>query len=174
MKHYGTISLSGKRIKLRRIRESDAVAIYNSFINQEEYLYYANKKRRSLEEQKISLIGIDKKYEKLDYYNWVITLNEVIIGSINCHINSDNGMINYALDNRYVNNGYMTEALGLVLDYLLNYVKLNKVECGCVVENIKSKKVIEKNNMKYYGILKSEVLLEDGFHDMYLYYLERG
>ena len=49
MKHYGTISLSGKRIKLRRIRESDAVAIYNSFINQEEYLYYANKKRRSLE-----------------------------------------------------------------------------------------------------------------------------
>ena len=43
-----------------------------------------------------------------------------IIGSINAHyIEEDNKVIiNYGLDNRYFNNGYMSEALSEVLKYL--------------------------------------------------------
>ena len=66
----------------------------------------------------------------------------------------------------------MSEALEKVLDYLHNDQKIKRIECGCCIENIPSKKVIEKNNMIYEGIKKNEVLLKDGYHDMYLYVLE--
>ena len=88
MKHLGTKKLITERLILRQIEESDAEEIYNGFINQPEFLYYANKKERTLEEEKESLKGINEKYEKLDYYNWVITLKETkkIIVSINLRV----------------------------------------------------------------------------------------
>ena len=172
MKHLGTKVLYGNHLILRRFKEDDSLEIFNGFVNQDEFLYYSNKKKRTLDEQVKSLIGIDEKYTRLDYYNWVITLNDKIIGAINAHINNDIAYINYGLDNRYFNNGYMSEALKLVLNYLLDEVKIKRIECGCVVENIASKKVMEKNNMIYGGVMVNEVLLADGYHDMYLYYLE--
>ena len=88
MKHLGTKELYSKRLLLRKIKEADAEEIYNGFINQEEFLYYANKQKRTLEEEKESLVGIDAKYQKSDYYNWLITLKDTkaIIGSINANI----------------------------------------------------------------------------------------
>ena len=42
MKHLGTKKLITERLILRQIEESDAEEIYNGFINQPEFLYYAN------------------------------------------------------------------------------------------------------------------------------------
>ena len=88
MLHKGTVVLESNRLILRRIRKDDALEIFNGFINQEEFLYYANKKKRTLEEEIRSLENIDDKYLKLDYYNWVITLKDsgAIIGSINLRV----------------------------------------------------------------------------------------
>ena len=114
---------------------------------------------------------IDVKYQRDDYFNWIITLkdNNAIIGSINASKYEEKYLIlNYAIDNRYTNNGYMKEALKLVLDYLTNEVSIEKIYCGCCVENIKSKKVMEKY-MDYVTTLKNHVILIDGLHDMHLY-----
>ena len=172
----GSIKLESQRLILRKINKEDAEEIFLGFINQEEFLYWTNKNKRTLEEQIKSLEGIEEKYENNHYYNWVITLkeNKAIIGSINAHYveDEDKVIINYGLDNRYFNKGYMSEALEKVLDYLHNDQKIKRIECGCCIENIPSKKVIEKNNMIYEGIIKNEVLLKDGYHDMHLYVLE--
>lgn len=172
----GSIKLESQRLILRKINKEDAEEIFLGFINQEEFLYWTNKNKRTLEEQIKSLEGIEEKYKNNHYYNWVITLKEskAIIGSINAHYveEEDKVIINYGLDNRYFNNGYMSEALEKVLDYLHNDQKIKRIECGCCIENIPSKKVIEKNNMIYEGIIEKEVLLKDGYHDMYLYVLE--
>ena len=173
MIHRGTKVLTSDRLILRRIKKSDAEEIYNGFINQEEFLYYANKKRRTLEEEKESLMGIDNKYEKDDYYNWVITLKDdkSIIGMVNFRVEEINEMVefNYAIDNRYTNKGYMTEALNLVKDYALNELKVNRFQGGCVIENIQSKKVMEKCGMIFEGILRNYIILRDGYHDMYMF-----
>lgn len=172
---FGSKTLISNRLLLRKIYQSDAKEIYEGFVNQDEFLYYANKKKRTLQEEIDSLKGIDKKYELDDYFNWIITLKEsgIIIGSINAnkYINDDL-IISYAIDNRYTNNGYMKEALKIVLDYLLNQVKVDKVYCGCCIENIKSKKVMEKY-MKYVTTLKNHVELSDGLHDMHLYVISK-
>lgn len=171
----GSKTLISDRLVLRKIYESDAKEIYDGFVNQEEFLYYANKEKRTLQEEIDSLKGIENKYESNNYFNWIITLKDTgkIIGSINAnkYINDDL-IISYAIDNRYTNNGYMKEALKLVLDYLLNEVKVEKVYCGCCIENIKSKKVMEKY-MNYVTTLKNHVTLKDGLHDMHLYVISK-
>ena len=48
MKNIGTKMLETDRLILRRFKEEDAEEIYNGFINQEGFLYYANKEKRTL------------------------------------------------------------------------------------------------------------------------------
>ena len=76
MRHNGTKKLETDRLLLRRIYKEDALEIYNGFINQERFLYYLNKEKRTLEEEISSLEMIDEKNKKEDYYNWVITLKD--------------------------------------------------------------------------------------------------
>ena len=63
MNHVGTISLETKRLVLRRIYRDDAEEIYEGFVNQDEFLYYANKEKRTLDEEIKSLENIDFKYQ---------------------------------------------------------------------------------------------------------------
>ena len=85
MKHLGSKELLTQRLILRKIVKEDAKEIFEGFINQENFLYYANKEKRTLEEEIQSLDKIDEKYQRDDYFNWIITLkdNNAIIGSIN-------------------------------------------------------------------------------------------
>ena len=52
MNHLGTKVLQSKRLILRRFKEADAKEIYEGYVNQEGFLYYAHKEKRSLEEEK--------------------------------------------------------------------------------------------------------------------------
>lgn len=173
MNSIGTKVLESERLILRRFRESDAKELYEGYINQEEFLYYANKEKKTLEEEIDSLKGIDDKYNNLDYYNWLITLkdNNKIIGGINLNVDNYNESLefNYAIDNRYTCNGYMTEALNLIKDFCLNEIKVNRLYGGCEINNISSKRVMEKCDFKYEGILRNHLKLRDGYHDMYVF-----
>ena len=175
MIHKGTNNLASERLLLRRIKEEDALELYNGFVNQEGFLYYANKQKRTLEEEINSLKGIDSKYLKDDYYNWVITLKDTkeIIGSINLRVEEINETVefNYVIDERFCGNGYMTEALNLVKDYCFNELDINRFQGGCCVENIASKRVMEKCNMECEGVLRNYIILCDGYHDMYMFSL---
>ena len=176
MKHLGTIELTSDRLILRRIREDDAKEIFEGFVNQEEFLYYANKKPRTLKEEQKSLIGIEEKYKNKKYYNWLITLkdNNKIIGSINMICNEEDCVeFNYALDNRYYNNGYMTEALSRVFSFFFDEVGVKKIIGGCCIENIASKRVMEKNHMICEGVIKEYIDLSDGKHDIYRFLLTK-
>lgn len=173
MNNLGTIILESQRLILRRVDEKDAEELYNGYLNQEEFLYYANKERKSLEEIIEMLKVKNEKYQSEDYYDWVITLKETedIIGAINLKLNTQNDSVefNYAVDNRYTGNGYMTEALNEVKIFCLNKLKVNRFQGGCCIENIASKRVMEKCEMRYEGTLRNYIKLKDGYHDMYMF-----
>jgi ribosomal-protein-alanine N-acetyltransferase len=173
MVHLGTKELISERLILRRFKESDAKELYEGFINQEGFLYYAHKEKRTLEDEIASLKDIDEKYENLEYYNWLIALKDdgIIIGAINLNVDNFNESVefNYAIDERFKGNGYMTEALNLVKDFCLDEIKVNRFYGGCEINNIGSKRVMEKCGLTYEGTLKSHIKLRDGYHDMLLY-----
>lgn len=178
MKSVGTKKLETKNLILRRFKESDAQGVYDSFINQDDYLYYFHQEKRSLEEEKKSLKGIDEKYKDNSYYNWVIVLKEsnTIIGRANLMVEEYNECveINYAIDDRYSRKGYMSEALNEIIRFAFEEMEVNRFESCCVIENIASKRVMEKCNMKEEGILRKYVKLKDGYHDMYMFSLVKN
>lgn len=175
MNHLGTITLQTKRLVLRQINFSDAQELFDGLRNQEQFLYYAHKQKVTYNEHLESLKDIHKKYENPEYYNWVITqkTDGKIVGMINLKPNHYNDSVefNYATDNRYWGNGYMTETLKRIIDFALKELKVNRIQGGCVVENKASKRVMEKCNMHYEGILKKYIKLQDGYHDMFMFSL---
>lgn len=175
MRHLGTKILESDRLILRRFKEDDAEELYSGYVNQEGFIYYANKEKRTLEEEKKSLVGIDEKYKNKEYYNWLITLKDSgkIIGGINLVVENINECVeaNYAIDLRYEKKGYMSEALKRVITFCFEELNIQRFQAGCVIENIASRKVMEKNDMKREGILCKYIILRDGYHDMYMYSL---
>lgn len=83
---------------------------------------------------------------------WAITLKakDEIIGTIGLHVrNFENALANqkeigYVLDDTYWGKGLMVEAVSSVLKYAFLDVELDKVLCGHALDNIQSKRVIEK------------------------------
>lgn len=173
MEHIGTQELISNRLYLRKFLQKDAKEIFEGFRNQKEFLYYTNKSKVTFEEQINSLKDIDEKYKNNDYYNWLLTLKDTkqIIGAINLNVNlrNDSVMFNYAIDNRFTGNGYMTEALEIVKDFAFNKMKVHRFEGGCVVTNTASKRVMEKCGLIKEGTLKDYVKLSDGYHDMFMF-----
>lgn len=173
MEHIGTQELISNRLYLRKFSQDDSKEIFEGFRNQKEFLYYTNKNKITLEEQKNSLKDIDEKYKDNNYYNWLITLKDTkqIVGAINFNVNlrNDSVMFNYAIDNRFTGKGYMTEALEVVKNFAFDKMKVHRFEGGCVVTNIASKRVMEKCGLIQEGILKDYVKLSDGYHDMYMF-----
>lgn len=172
MNHLGTIELKTDKLILRKFKETDAEDIFNSFINNEEFLYYANKEPRNLEQEKESLKDIDRKYENKEYYNWLITLKDgTVIGAINLNVDNYNESLefNYAIDNKYQKKGYMTEALNSVKEFAINSLRVNRFFGGCEINNIASQRVMEKSGLKYEGVLRNYLKLIDGYHDMKIY-----
>ncbi len=175
MNHKGTKMLCTERLVLRRFGEKDFEELYNGYINQEEFLYYANKEPKSIEDVKNYINRQLERYQSNDVYVWCITLKELgtIIGAIHLRVDEYNDSVefNYAIDNRYINNGYMTEALLTVKDFCMAELKVNRFQGGCCVENIASEKVMKKSGLNYEGTFKSYVKLKDGYHDMHMYAL---
>lgn len=52
--------------------------------------------------------------------------------------------LGYKLSEKYINNGYMTEALKKTVEVCFNDLKLHRIEANVVPGNIRSKKVLEK------------------------------
>ena len=173
MNHIGTRIIETNRLILRRFKEDDAQELYDGYVNQESFLYYTNKVKRTLQEEIESLKGIDEKYNNLEYYNWLITtkVDKKIVGAINLNVNNYNESVefNYAIDDRYKGKGYMTEALEAIKNYCLNEIKVNRIFGGCEINNLASKRVMEKCSFIYEGTLRNYLKLSDGYHDMYLY-----
>ncbi len=79
------------------------------------------------------------------------------------------------LNPEFWNQGYATEALNFLLDYCFDKLAkpLHRVEAGCAVENLASKKVLEKCGMVLEGIQRKNLPLKTGWSDNYEYAILR-
>lgn len=174
MINLGTKELKSQRLILRKFRLGDFDELFNSYINQDEFLYYANKNKKSIDEVKSMIAIIKDSYANDTYYNWLIVRqeDEKIVGAINLkHVEADTLLISYAIDTRYTKKGYMSEALNRVKSYCFDELEVRKLVGLCCIENISSKRVMEKCGF----VLKpteKKIVLKDGIHDAYEFVIE--
>ena len=91
---------------------------------------------------------------------------------INCEHRS--GEVGYSLARDCWNQGYATEALGAVLRFGFETLRLNRIEAQHTVENPASGRVMEKCGMRREGVLRQRVYNKGSFQDVVLYAMLRS
>lgn len=168
--------LETPRLRLRLLRPSDAEDIFKVLSNPVAVKYYGQQPHKDIahtQKQYIDLmIG---RHRVRDSASFVITLKErdddKYIGHVNA-LSFDRmfkfSEISYILNPEYWGKGYGTEAVGKVVAFLVEEMKIHKVRAGFFAKNVASKRVLEKVGFKQEGYLRDNVLIDGEFEDEYV------
>lgn len=147
-------TLETERLILRELKEEDAETVFNNWTNDDDVSRYVRwSTHKNVEETKEYLRDTEKRCkEEENYFSWGIVLKEEneLIGAISA-FPSDEGRteIGYNIAKKHWRNGYTTEALKKVLEYLTNEVGIHKYICSHATLNPASGAVMKKGGFKY-------------------------
>lgn len=111
-----------------------------------------------------------------DKFQWIVVADAEPAGWITLVVaNWEHGLaeLGYALATEYQGQGLMTEALNLLLADLFFRTSLERVEARCAVDNVPSRKVLEKLGFRREGTLRDYFVLDGRRVDNYLYAILR-
>ncbi len=154
--------LETERLILRKFTVDDAEDMYHNWCNDERVTRFLSfNPHESVEATRELLVGWVDGYDH-GALNWVVQLKETgeIMGSISVIAESkkhDTCEVGYVYGYKYWGNGYGTEALRVVLQYLLYECNFHLVEAKHHSLNPASGRVMQKAGMIKDGILRSRV-----------------
>ncbi|MCL2860260.1 MAG: GNAT family N-acetyltransferase [Oscillospiraceae bacterium] len=164
LKEIGMKEIETGRLILRKFTLDDVDGMYNNWASDFETSKMLDWDVHENREVTLSVISNwIKEYEKLFYFNWVVELKEngEIIGNIEirrCKLRDEICEIGYCYGSKYWNNGYASEALRAVIQFLINEVGVRIVEAKYISGNPASGKVMEKAGMKKDAVLRARVI----------------
>ena len=170
-----TKTLETERLILRKFTIDDAEGMFKNWATDpltNKYLSW--ELHKSIDESKSIIEDWLKRYES-GFYNWVVELKDTheIIGNI-CeegkNLKHKTISVGYCYGSKYWNNGYASEALRRVIEYLLTEQDFYLVEANHRSSNPASGRVMQKAGMKYDGTLRERRIDIDGTRADMLYY----
>ena len=127
--------------------------------------------------QDVASQNVDDLYHSRgERFQWVVEAGERPAGWITLVVgNWEHGLCEtgFALTTDYQGRGVMTQALAVLLPELFLNTRLQRVEARCAVENVASRRVLEKVGFKCEGVLRGYFLLHGRRVDHYLYAILR-
>lgn len=166
--------LETERLMLRRYKETDIDAIYE-IITDERLSKYIQFPKLTKEEELACLKTWIAEADKSEYEKWVIETKDShkVVGNIdvNTIVTKHNYCnVGYTIRYKYWGNGYASEALKAISDYLLNDRDYYLVECSCNEWNKQSSRVMQKAGFKKDGYIANRRLNRDGTYSGVEYY----
>jgi len=79
------------------------------------------------------------------------------------------GSLGYWIGENHTRQGYMTEAVGLVVDNAFTHIGLSRIEAACLPENVASRAVLEQSGFKYEGVAQSYLQIAGRWRSHVLY-----
>lgn len=150
--HKGTQTIRTARLTLRRFSVQDAQAMYDNWASSENVTRYLTWRPHDSPALTAKLLtGWCADYDDLAQYQWAITLDHEVIGSISVgRIDTDAGCadIGYCIGARWWNRGIMTEAAQAVIAYLFNEVGFSRIVITHALKNPASGAVARKCGLK--------------------------
>lgn len=170
-----TISIETERLILRQFSTDDANDMFEwlSSDNVTKHLTFPTYKNIEDVYDRLDYL-LDKYKNDDDFYNWCIELKEEnkAIGDISCvniNYNINCARIGYCLNEKYWSQGFMSEALEAIINYLLFNQNFNRIESSHSICNPSSGKVMQKCNMQKEGVLRSAAKSNFGITDSVVY-----
>lgn len=172
IKQYVEKFLTGNAITLRKITKED----YESYSNMEDVM-----ESRLLMNDGIPFPPTDTDHEKFlseissekDDYMFAIEHKEekIFLGTIAVYlVNWKNGTccVGISIGPEFQGNGYGTDAMKVMLDFIFNYMNINKVKLQVFGYNKRAIHSYEKCGFLLEGTLREELFRFGKFHDIYL------
>jgi [ribosomal protein S5]-alanine N-acetyltransferase len=79
------------------------------------------------------------------------------------------GEIWYKMNKQFWHNGFATEAVNALIQYLFIQLNMHRIEAACSVHNLASVKVLEKVGMHLEGRTRQKLPIGGLWHDSFLY-----
>mgnify|MGYP001411807818 FL=1 len=115
------------------------------------------------------LANMDRAYSFLIFKNEDKTLlGGINIGNVRRGV-SQSASLGYWIGEKYSRNGYMKEALKLLIPSLFVDLRLNRIEAATLEENIASKNLLKKIGFKKEGVLRKYLKINGTWRDHILY-----
>lgn len=161
--------LVGERIVLRRFELRDSQAVYEYASNAETLKFLRWEGVKTLEEARSSIE--DYYLPNKGVYAIALKDTNLCIGCFDIRIieEHDKAGFGYVIDRKYWGQGYMSEALYLVLKHCFEDIGLQRVESTHYKENIASGRVMQKCGMQYEGIARKEEKIKGVYQDVVHY-----
>lgn len=97
-------------------------------------------------------------------------LGGITLGNIRRGV-GQNGMIGYWIGAPYAGQGYMSEALQLLIPFAFNQLRLHRLEAACIPSNERSIRILEKARFRREGLLRSYLKINGMWQDHLLFSL---
>jgi ribosomal-protein-alanine N-acetyltransferase len=176
----GTIQLQTKRLLLRKHETEDAKVLHQQFGLNDEMFRYSGWNPYATEAMAAETIQhfIDS-YPEPSFYGWAITLDGHLIGTIGAYdYNEAESSIEIGISivQECWGQGYASEALQSVLEYLTKEEKIKTIIAWCAEENIGSRRVMEKAGMLFMQVEKGALLVNGKAYDKlnFSYHLDQA
>ena len=115
------------------------------------------------------LANMDRAYSFLIFKNDDKTLlGGINVGNVRRGV-SQSASLGYWIGEKYSRNGYMKEALKLLIPSLFVDLRLNRIEAATLEENIASKNLLKKIGFKKEGVLRKYLKINGTWRDHILY-----
>ncbi len=171
--------LTGKRVFLRPPKRRDALKWQKLRMSSKSFLVpwepswdaSSCTRRAYLRYFKNSnyLANMDRAYSFLIFKTDDKTLlGGINIGNVRRGV-SQSASLGYWIGEKYSRNGYMKEALKLLIPSLFVDLRLNRIEAATLEENIASKNLLKKIGFKKEGVLRKYLKINGTWRDHILY-----
>jgi ribosomal-protein-alanine N-acetyltransferase len=115
------------------------------------------------------LANMDRAYSFLIFKtNDKTLLGGINIGNVRRGV-SQSASLGYWIGEKHSRNGYMKEALKLLIPSLFVDLRLNRIEAATLEENIASKNLLKKIGFKKEGVLRKYLKINGNWRDHILY-----
>lgn len=166
--------LETERVILRPLRAEDREDMFAYASDPEVTRYVSWYAHQTLEDTDEFINHVLKNYAEGQLAPWAIEDRESgkmigTAGYLGWNLRHFRGEVGYALARPYWNRGIVTEAMGPVMQFGWDEMKLIRIESRCIPENIGSARVMEKLGMQYEGLLRKHLYTKGSFRDAKIY-----
>jgi RimJ/RimL family protein N-acetyltransferase len=150
-----------ERLVLRKPRTEDAHAIFEGWAQDDEVTHYLTWRPHERIEQTLEFVqGCMRAWAGETRFPYMITLKESgeVIGIIDPRIEGPKVGIGYGAARAHWGKGYVPEATRAIIDWAFQQTSIFRVYATTDVENVASRRVLEKVGMQCEGILRKYIL----------------
>ena len=168
--------LESDRLVLRTITVDDLDFIYRHFADGDVNKYLVDEEPVSSRDAAMDIVTWASNLKEASYHRWLIQIREDSepVGTCGFHNwdkKNNRTEIGYDLSKAFWQKGITSEAVTLLIQYVITTMNVNRIEAFVHLDNIGSCNLLKKLSFQLEGIIRDKHLFRGRYYDHYCFSL---